>query len=108
MLEFLPNDLSDKTPLTSIDKPLFLFSSQSACREAVIGLRQCLPPHLRQAVQSYYSILSPEAKSQTLAGLKSRDVCIVVATDAIGMGYHVSDIRNIAVSRTELAEFEVR
>ncbi|KAF8599340.1 P-loop containing nucleoside triphosphate hydrolase protein, partial [Ceratobasidium sp. AG-I] len=87
----------DDTSAESIDKSLFFFGSQSACRDAVLGLRQCLPLHLRACVHAFSSIMSAEAKSRTLAGLRSGSIRVVAATDAIGMGCNVPDIKNVVI-----------
>jgi superfamily II DNA helicase RecQ len=97
ILNLLPKDLNENTPLDAIDKGLCYYDSEAACARAVQTWRQALPAHLRDCVCSFSSGISEEAKRQIWEGLISGRYRIVCCTDAAGMGCNVADIMFVVI-----------
>ncbi|KII95852.1 hypothetical protein PLICRDRAFT_170449 [Plicaturopsis crispa FD-325 SS-3] len=92
-LHVLPKIMNADTAREAIDKCLFYFDSEAACRLAVQTLRKCLPAHLRDCVHAFSSDLSEAGKQKCWDGFASGRIRIVCATDAAGMGCNVPDVR---------------
>ncbi|KAJ7572575.1 P-loop containing nucleoside triphosphate hydrolase protein, partial [Mycena floridula] len=97
VLNLLPANLGPDTKLTDIDKGVFYFESESACRLGVQTIRKALPAHLRSAVHAFSSDLSEKAKQQCWEQFTSGEYRIICATDAAGMGCNVADVKNVVV-----------
>lgn len=92
VLNILPQVLDANTSRDAIDKSLFYFDSEEACRLAVRTLRKVLPEHLRDCVQPFSSDGSEAAKASCWEGFTSGRIRILCATDAAGMGCNVPDV----------------
>ncbi|KAJ7598549.1 hypothetical protein C8J56DRAFT_712302, partial [Mycena floridula] len=97
ILNLLPANLGPDTQLTDIDKGVFYFESEAACRLGVQTIRKALPAHLRAAVHAFSSDLSEQAKEQCWLKFTSGEYRIICATDAAGMGCNVADVKNVVV-----------
>ncbi|KAE9386248.1 P-loop containing nucleoside triphosphate hydrolase protein, partial [Gymnopus androsaceus JB14] len=76
-----------------IDKSIFYFDSERACREAVDSLQKCLPAHLRDTVFPFSSDMSEKSKQKCWDEFTSGKLRIICATDAAGMGCSIPDVK---------------
>ncbi|KZT43582.1 P-loop containing nucleoside triphosphate hydrolase protein [Sistotremastrum suecicum HHB10207 ss-3] len=80
-----------------IPKILFYLPTQEATTQAVLTFRALLPEHLRDAIHSFNSLLSEDAKANAWVEFSNGRIRILCSTDAAGMGCNASDVEVVVV-----------
>ncbi|KAE8257537.1 hypothetical protein A4X13_0g2294 [Tilletia indica] len=87
--ELLPGNCSS---IEEIPKTLIYVNTKREALDVADAIRTTLPNNLGSAIKSLTASDSPYEKAQVLSGLRSSQVRVVAATEALGMGIDLPDI----------------
>ncbi|KAE8251620.1 hypothetical protein A4X13_0g3911 [Tilletia indica] len=89
LAEFFSSDCSSAQ---QIPKTLIYVNTKREALDVAEALRTTLPSHLRSAIESLTASDSSYQKARVLSGLRSGQIRVVAATEALGMGIDLPDI----------------